>query len=222
MSTDLLPDALRNAVGDHPDPVKPLHPAWQRTLVVAAVVVLVLVTVLFILKMQLRPDMGALPMWLSWGCSIIELMVGIVIIGLALREAIPGSAVPANAARTIVSVGVLLQVLVGIATWLHSHGMPFGNDWLTKSVGCLTHETAMVVPVFAVTGWLIFRALPLRAPMAGLLGGAGAAITGDAITHLLCPMSDLRHVLVWHTGAILGFMALGWLVGTVWQRLRWR
>lgn len=222
MSTELLPDALRDAVGDDLQPVQPLHPAWQRTMIVAAVAVLVLTTVLFVLKMQPRPDIGAIPMWLSWGCSAIELMVGIFIVGLALREAVPGGAVPNSAVRLVLAVAILLQVLVGVATWLHSPGVPFGENWLSNGVGCIKHDSVMVLPVFLVTGWLVFRALPLRAPVAGLLGGAGAAITGDAITHLLCPMSDLRHVLIWHTGAILGFMALGWLAGTLWQRRRWR
>jgi hypothetical protein len=35
-------------------------------------------------------------------------------------------------------------------------------------------------------------------------------------------MSDLRHVLVWHTGAIIGFMAAGWFMGTLWSRARWK
>ena len=47
-------------------------------------------------------------------------------------------------------------------------------------------------------------------------------MTADAISHLLCPYSDLRHVLVWHTGTIVLFMVLGWAVGTIWGRLRWR
>jgi hypothetical protein len=45
-------------------------------------------------------------------------------------------------------------------------------------------------------------------------------LTGDAVTHLLCPISDLTHVLVWHTGAVLGFAVLGWLAGTIWERRR--
>jgi hypothetical protein len=69
----------------------------------------------------------------------------------------------------------------------------------------------------AVTLWLVFRALPLRPSVAGLLGGAGAAVTADALTHVLCPMSDLRHVLVWHTGAMVVLMLLGWAIGRAWE-----
>jgi hypothetical protein len=185
-------------------------------------VIATVVATLAIATLKLRFDLDEIPLWLSWGCSTLELLVGVFIIGLALREAVPGAGVPDGATRIAVGTGVVLQIVVGLATWMHSPGMQLGDDWIGKSMGCLTHDAMLVLPVFAVTVWLIFRALPLRAPIAGLLGGAGAAMTGDAITHLLCPMSDLRHVLLWHTGAIIGFMALGWAIGTIWQRARWR
>jgi hypothetical protein len=222
MNTDLMPDALRDAVEGDLHPVKPLHPAWQRTLVVAAVATVAIAAVVLALKIHLRSDLDMLPVWLSWGATVLELAVGIMVVGLALRESVPGGAVPSGTVRIAVATGVALQILVGIITFIHSAGMPMGSDWLTKTIGCLIHDTLLVLPIFAVTLWLVFRALPMRAPVAGLLGGAGAAITGDAITHLICPMSDLRHVLIWHTGALFIFMALGWLAGVVWARRHWR
>jgi hypothetical protein len=33
-------------------------------------------------------------------------------------------------------------------------------------------------------------------------------------------MSDLRHVLVWHTGVIIGLLAVGWVVGKLWEKRR--
>jgi hypothetical protein len=75
---------------------------------------------------------------------------------------------------------------------------------LNAGVTCSTHDAALALPALAITLWLVFRALPLRPSIAGLLGGTGAAVTADAINHILCPMSDLRHVLVWHTGMIFG------------------
>jgi hypothetical protein len=222
MTTDLIPKTLQEAVGQNLQPVRPLHPAWRRTLVVATVTAFVLATVLLVLKLQLRSDLAEIPMWLSWGSSFLELIAGVFLVGLALREAIPGAGIPAGGARAALGAGLGFQVLVAVATWMHSQGMLMGDDWIAQSIVCLKRDSTMVLPIFVVTMWLVFRALPLRAPIAGILGGAGSAITGDAITHLLCPMSDLRHVLVWHSGAILGFMLLGWMVGTIWQRIRWR
>jgi hypothetical protein len=222
MSTDLMPDRLREAIGGDLTPVRPLYPLWRRILIVAAVSAAVMAVVLLVLGSRLRPDLAELPMWVGWGASILELVVAIIIVGLALRQSVPGVAVPPVLARAAIAVGLVLQLLVGVATWVHSPGMPAGTAWLAKGVGCLSHDSAMILPTFVVTMWLVFRALPMRAPMAGMIGGFGAALTGDAVTHLLCPMSNLRHVLVWHTGAVIGFALLGWLVGTLWARRRWR
>lgn len=218
MSTEFVPEDLRRAVEHDFRPVRPLPPAWQRTLVVAAVMAVGFAVSLAAFKLTLRPDMDQLPMWLSWGCSVLQLLVGVMLVSMALRESIPGSGVPAGAVKVAVVTAVLMQVVVGIATWMYSPGMPWGEGAIAKSVGCVTQDSTMALPTLFVTLWLVFRALPVRAPVAGLLGGAGAAVTADAITHLLCPMSDLRHVLVWHTGAMLGFMLIGWVAGVLWER----
>lgn len=220
MTTDQPPDTLRELLGDEPGAVRPLAPIWQR--LVAVAVVFAVVAAASLLVSELRFDIGAIPMWLSWGCSLLELLVGVIVIGLALREAIPGAAVPLGTVTTVVGAALVLQVCVGVATWLHTPGAPFSPDWLTTGVVCLKHDSTMVLPVLVVTLWLVYRALPLRAPIAGLLGGTGAALAGDSLIHLLCPMSDLRHVLAWHSGAIVVFMLFGWAAGRLYERLRWR
>lgn len=221
MSTDLLPESLRRAVADDLAPVKPLPPVWMRTLSAVAVAALGLAVVVAAFKLTLRPDMGQLPMWLSWGCTALQLLVGVILVGMALREAVPGSGVPGGAVALAVGTGVLMQVVVGVVTWTHSPGMPLlEGKGLQAGVTCATHDTALALPALAVTLWLVFRALPLRPSIAGLLGGTGAAVAADAVTHILCPMSDLRHVLVWHTGMLVGLMIVGWAVGKLWERKR--
>jgi len=221
MSTDLLPEALRRSIADDLGPVRPLPPAWMRTLQAAAVAAIGLALVIFVFKLSPRPDMEQLPMWLSWGCTVLQLGVGVLLLGMALREAVPGQGVPIGAVALGVGTAVLIQILVGIATWMHSTGMPLEKGHgLSAGITCTTHDVAMALPALLVTLWLVFRALPLRPSIAGLLGGAGAAVTADAITHILCPMSDLRHVLVWHTGALIGLMLVGWIAGKLWERNR--
>jgi hypothetical protein len=115
-----------------------------------------------------------------------------------------------------------MQVLVGVATWMHSPGVPYVTGrGLGAGLGCARHDLALALPALAVTLWLVFRALPLRPSVAGLLGGAGAAVVADALNHVICPMSDLRHVLVWHSGALIGLMLVGWAVGALWERRRY-
>ncbi len=221
MSTDLLLEALRRSISDDLVPVRPLPPAWIRTLQAAAVAAIGLALVVFVFKLSPRPDMEQLPMWLSWGCTALQLGIGVLLLGMALREAVPGQGVPIGTVALGVGTAVLIQILVGIATWMHSTGMPLEKGHgLSAGITCTTHDIAMALPALLVTVWLVFRALPLRPSIAGLLGGAGAAVTADAVTHILCPMSDLRHVLVWHTGALIGLMLVGWLAGKLWERNR--
>jgi hypothetical protein len=221
MSSPPVPESLRRAISEDLQPVRPLPPVWMRMLTAVSVAVAGLAAVIVLFKLSLRPDMNQIPMWLGWGCTAVQLVVGVVLIGMALREAVPGGGVPSGAVSLAVGAGVVMQILVGIATWMHTPGLPFvKGQSVAAGVGCATHDVALGLPALAVTLWLVFRALPLRPSIAGLLGGAGAAITADAVNHIVCPMSDLRHVLVWHTGVIFGLMLLGWLTGTIWERVR--
>lgn len=220
MSLESLPNGLRQAIENDHQPVRPLHPAWMRTIFAAAILAVVLAFVLA--SASLRPDIDQLPMWLSWGCSALQLVLGILLIGLALRESVPGEGIPRGAVRVAALTALAVQILVGIATSIFSPAIAMPGSGIAPGIGCLKHETAMALPTFAVTLWLVFRALPLRAPTVGLLGGAGATVASDALIHLLCPMSNLSHVLVWHTGAVILFMTIGWTIGAIWQRLHWQ
>ena len=221
MNTDMLPDSLRRAIGDEIPPVRPLPPVWIRTVVAVAVAAVGLGVVVVAFRLSPRPDMDQIPMWLSWGCTLLQLVVGVVLVGMALREAVPGHGVPIGAVSIAVGTGLLMQILVGIATWMHSPGMPLlDGQGVAMGITCATHDTTLALPALVVTLWLVFRALPLRPSVAGLLGGTGAAVTADAVIHVLCPMSDLRHVLVWHSGVLIGLVVVGWAVGKLWERTR--
>jgi hypothetical protein len=193
----------------------------MRTLYAIAVAAAGLAIVVVALKLSLRPDIEQIPMWLSCGCTALQLVVGIVLVSMALREAVPGSGVPTGAVTLAVSTGIVMQILVGIATWMQSPGMPLiKGHGLKVGMTCSSHDLALALPALAITLWLVFQALPLRPSIAGLLGGTGAAVTADAVNHMLCPMSDLRHVLVWHTGMLFGLMLVGWVAGRLWERKR--
>ncbi len=168
MTSHSLPDSLREAIGNDLQPVRPLPPVWMRTLFAVAVAAVCLGVVVVVFKLSLRPDMDQIPMWLSWGCTLIQLTIGVVLLGMALREAVPGHGVPAGMVATAVGTGILMQILVGIATWMHSPGMPYvPGQGLKTGIGCASHDTALALPALVVTLWLVFRALPLRPSVAG-------------------------------------------------------
>lgn len=220
MSLESLPNGLRKAIASDHQPVRPLPPTWMRTMLAVAIMAVVLAFVLA--QASLRPDIDQLPMWLSWGCSTLQLVLGAMLVGLAMRESIPGAGLPGGAIRFAAVTALAVQILVGIATSIYSPAITMPGSGIAPGIGCLKHEAAMALPTFVVTLWLVFRALPLRAPTAGLLGGAGATVASDAVIHLLCPMANLSHVLVWHSGAVILFMAIGWTAGSIWERMHWR
>lgn len=217
MTSQPIPEALRRAVADDLPPVRPLPPVWRRTLLVASVAAIVLAVA--VAAFSLRDDLGSMPGWIGWGGTLLQLAAGVLLAGLALREAVPGRAVPGTWVAAALASGLTLQIAVGVATWMVSPGPPFQWSAAGAGVSCMRHDLAFALPAFAVTLWLILRALPLRPAVAGMLGGAGTGIAADAVGHLLCPMSDLRHVVVWHSGAILLMTACGGLIGLLIGRL---
>lgn len=220
MSTGTVPEPLRREVSASLRPVSPLPPVWTRALVAVAIGAVGLAAVVAAFKLSLRPDMARIPAWLGWGCTALQLAVGTLLVAMALREAVPGRSIPGRTVGLAVATGVLMQVVVGIATWMASPGVAYApGHAMALGIGCATHDLALALPALFITLWLVFRALPVRPAVAGLLGGAGAALVADAVNHLVCPMSDLRHVLVWHTGVLLALMAVGCLVGLAWDRV---
>ena len=134
MSTDLLPEVLRRSISDDLKPVRPLPPAWMRTLQAAAVAAIGLALVIFVFKLSPRPDMEQLPMWLSWGCTALQLGIGVLLLGMALREAIPGQGVPIGAVALGLAVELvqtkwtLLFAVVSIVTLVDSCLMRYAYE----------------------------------------------------------------------------------------------
>lgn len=214
-----LPESLRSEVARDHQPVRPLPAVWRGTVLLsgAASGLFALWVTLF----SLRPDLGELPLWLTWGCAIVQLALATMLAALALREGIPGRATPMAAVAIAILSALAVQMAVGVATWLHSTGASSGAATLGHDLRCMRADLQLALPIFLLAMVMVFRALPLRAPVAGALAGAAAALASDAIAHLRCGVSDLRHVLVWHTGAIVLMIALGWFVGWLWSRRRW-
>lgn len=218
MSAPPVPEELMKAITDDLQPVTPLAPVWRRTLWALAVSALVFAVTVF--AFGVRSDIQDIPAWLGWGSSVIEFLSAALLLGLALRASVPGRSVPVSSAIAALTASVLYQLAVGYITFRFSPGIPWQDHPFAHGMGCMTSDTMLAVPTLVITLFLIIRAYPTQAWMAGLLGGAGAAIASDAITHLRCPISDMRHVLLWHTGAVVLISAIGALAGYFWGRFR--
>jgi len=212
-----LPNALQNAIERDHRAVRPLPPLWRRALSMVIVALALLAAV--VVTHRLRPDLPNLSFWIGWGAMAIELLAGVVLVGLALRESVPGQSLPTSTVVLAVAAAMAANALVALATWMGTNQPPMGFQGGSM---CLRNELLISIPAVLLTVYLVLRALPLRPCITGLLGGAGAGLVADGINHLLCPVSDLRHVLVWHTGAILVLMASGWVAGRAWELSRSR
>jgi hypothetical protein len=94
MTEQDLPAALVSHVRANLSPVRPLASPWRRLLaLVPLAVVLLLGPPLYY---EWRFNLALLPGWTSWGLSIFESVSGAALLGLALRQAVPGLAVPAR------------------------------------------------------------------------------------------------------------------------------
>jgi hypothetical protein len=209
-----LPDALRRAIIDDLRPVRPLRPPWQRALVVGVWFAGILIAAPMLLG--LRADRGELGAIWMWGPTVLQLFVGLGLIHGALREAVPGLGLPRRLLWAAVIGATALEITVAMVTWRMSPIAGTGLSWL--GVGCARSEALVGLPALVITVLLAARAYPVRPARAGLLGGLGCGLFADGIQHLHCPLSDLRHVLVWHLGGMAALALTGLLTGAAWSR----
>lgn len=196
--------------------VKPLAPAalrasWLLGWLAAAVAIVVV-------GIGLRGDAAALGVALVWGAAAVECTVGLALVTLALKEAVPGSGVTARQGVAAIAAGVAVHAAVTLLTWF-GRGMPPGA-FPPAGLMCLPFETAIGVPALAIALLLVARAYAVRPRWAGLLGGSGSGLLADGVWHMVCPLADLPHLLLVHTGAVAVLALAGWLAGVVAERVR--
>jgi hypothetical protein len=204
-----LPDALRRAVEADHGAVRPLRPAGQR--VAAIVLWAMLLLALLPILLGLRGDAEQLGFALSWGAAVFECAVALLLVVLALREAVPGVGSSPTLRALAVAGGFGAQLLVAVLCWAET-GFPHGT-FPPANASCFPVEGVLGVPALAVTAFLVARAYAVRPRWAGLLGGTGAGLLADGAWHLICPHTDLPHLLIYHLGAVLLLAVMGYLAG---------
>ena len=211
-----LPDELRRAVAADLLPVKPLASPPRRALAVAVWVPLAALLVLAVLG--LRHDAALLGGFLTWGTTFLEATLGLVLVVLALAAAVPGGGASREHAALALAVAALA---LGNQAWLTraaSAGATVPNPWISNGPVCFALTTLLGLSVLTIIAVLVFRATPQRATLACLLGGAGAGLMADGVYHLHCWVTDLRHVLLWHGGAVIALTLVALAAGLAWER----
>ncbi|HVO09742.1 MAG TPA: NrsF family protein [Vicinamibacteria bacterium] len=215
MSTPRLPERLRQEVLTDLQPVRPLPRPALRAMEIA-----IWALALFLLVPRLHPlreDAAALGPWLLWGVAIGEAVAGLLLAGLALREAVPGGGLARARVGLALALGATTQLAASLLTWTLAPATTSAEMARHRGAVCFSIQELLAIPGLALAFWLVQRALPVRPRWSGALAGLAAGLLADAAWHLICPRSDLPHVLIWHGGATLLTTTLGWLLGTLYE-----
>ena len=204
---------LRAIISRDLRPVRPLWPPSRRALALAPLAIAVVVGVPAV--NFFRTDLEALGFFKAWGLSIVESVVGLTIIALGLREAVPGRALRTRALVTAsVTALVLPLVIYRVTTDTFSVGPRSWSEWRFGMV-CFRTSMLAAMPVLFASAFLTRRAFPLRRVAAGLLWGLGCGLIADAGLRLYCEFTTAAHVVLEHFSAVIASMLLGVIMTNV-------
>jgi hypothetical protein len=201
-----LPDALRERLHADYQPVAVLRSPWRRALAILplGIVALFAAPVVF----NVRSDESTLG-WLGvWGLSIVQSLIGLLVVGAALRESIPGRDWSRGALALWLAIPVVIIAGVTFTSWEASQVLLRSGWWFVAGV-CFAGSAATALPVVAFASILAARAYPTRPAVAGALLGLGAGLMADAGWRIFCHFSEPSHVLSAHLAAVVVSTLIG-------------
>jgi hypothetical protein len=207
---------LRDLIARDLHPVAPLASPVRRAvgLLPLAMALLVASVIVF----GLRRDASRIGPFLTWGASIIQMLLGLALVAAALREAVPGTTLPRRMLGIAFGTAAIAVLTITFMTWSTSPTL-IAAGYETRVWGiCLTGTILSSLPALAAAGWLAARAFPLRPRIAGALYGIGAGLLADAGWRLFCHFSHPTHVLGAHTLGIVLSGIIGVMEATVVSR----
>lgn len=214
---DSPPTELRRAILADLAPVRPLRPPVHRALALLPLALLLLLAqpMLF----GVRRDAAALGPVLLWGLSLGQGLLGLLLLVAALREAVPGRAIPLS--QGLLGSGAVAALVVTFVTWSSSMTRVAPGRFVFLWQVCFVGPVLLGLPVVFVTLWMALRAYPLRPALVGALAGLGVGLLTDAGWRTFCHVSDPRHVLSAHAAAMLVLCVAGSLfAAALWRRSR--
>ena len=204
-----LPADLRARLAADYQPVRALQSPWMRALWILplALVSLIAAPVAFNVRTD-APSLG----WIGvWGLSIAQSLMGLLVVGAALRESIPGRDWSRGAVALWLTIPIVAIVAITFVSWDASPVVLRTQWWLVAGV-CFAGSAATALPVVALASILAARAYPTRPAVAGALLGLGAGLMADAGWRIFCHFSEPSHVLSAHLAAVIMSAIIGALV----------
>ena len=220
MNESNVPASLLNLVRADLEPVTPLSAPSRRLLALVP-----LALVLFFgppMYWGWRANLALLPSWTSWGLSALESLGGAALMGLALRQAVPGLAVPRQWMWLAFAGAALLFASVSLTT---AHVLPTrvaeASSWQI-AWECVFMELPFALPSLAISAWLVARALPTRPALTCGAYGLAIGLMTDAGMRLFCVVDQPFHVFAAHGGVISLGATGGALTATLIEHVKYR
>jgi hypothetical protein len=220
------PEALLEAVARDLKPVKPSPLPFQLALRMAPLAVVVLSVV--VLLMGIRGDREILGPVLTWGASVAQLGLAVMLTWVAIHESTPAGRLSKKGIYLALIATSLAVVAVTWITYLMSpaRGASRMGPWVmglgprfwglgpwVMGLACGIGGTIAGGILVGLFGWMYRSSMATRPAVAGALYGAGAGVAINAGWRLACPLSDPWHALGAHGGAVIATALLGALVG---------
>ncbi len=138
-----LPEGLRTHIAVDYVPVRPLAAPIARTLWMVPLAVLTLMAAQFVFTLRL--DAARLGWGRTWGISIAQVAVGLVVIAAALREAVPGRAWSRTAAALWIGIPIAIVLAVTWTTW-DASPIRLRRGWYFVGGLCITGSIVSALP----------------------------------------------------------------------------
>ena len=210
------PAELRARLAADYRPVRPLRSPWARALLLLPLAIVALIAAPVAFDVRPEANLG----WLGvWGLSIAQSLIGMLVIGAALRESIPGRDWSRAAIVVWLAMPAVAIVAITMVSWQASPVVLRAQWWLVGGI-CFAGSAATALPVVAFSSILASRAYPTRPLIAGALLGLGAGLMADAGWRIFCHFSEPSHVLSAHLAAVIMSTIIGAMAGLRDSRLR--
>jgi hypothetical protein len=214
------PPKLRDAIERDLKPARPLARPSRRALMLVPIAVAVVVGIPA--WHAFRPDMPVIGFLRAWGFSIGQAVAGLMVVFVALREAIPGRSLSRTAIALTLLLGIALPGIILLLTTSTFTIGPESGDAFVEGLACFRVSALASLPALLFAAVLVARAYPLHAMTAGALYGLGAGLMSDAGLRLYCGYSTPGHVVFGHIGAVAAVAIAGAAVAMVIERVRRR
>jgi hypothetical protein len=214
--------SYRETIAGDIAPVRPLPKPSRRVWLLVPIGLMLAATAPFV--NGIRGDLLSLPYapLITWGATGLQAMLGLWLLALGFREAVPGRNV---SGRSLALAAGLTIVLVSAITLLTNAAsatvVPPGDEW-RDWWECVVFPAMIGSPFMVIATLMAARAFPTRPSIAGALCGLSAGVLSDAGWRLSCWISDPVHLADSHVLAILSLAAAGSLLATVLDSRHWR